>query len=303
MKGIVAVIVAYHPPPDFPERVQAVAEEAERVIIVDNAPPQDYAHMERMQRVEYIRNAHNLGVGAALNQGIRLALAAQAQWVLLLDHDSVPVPGMAAAMLEALAEYADPERIALIAPDIVECGVDAPTSYLVAEGFRFRRVPAQQAHDTALMVITSGSLVRADALRELGPMAAHFFIDYIDHEFCLRMRAHGWRILIAPQARLRHRLGEKTAHSMLGARIVASHHGASRRFTIFRNRVWLWKRYGAAFPGFLAHDMLAACFDLLRIVCYETDKAEKLAACLRGVAAGLRREPANSDRSFAEENL
>lgn len=295
---IFAVIVTHNPPGDFYARIGSVVSEVGCVVIVDNASGDaTRAQLDAVQAqfpgaVDVLRNPENMGLAAALNRGIRHASQEGADWLLLLDHDSEPEPGMVPRMLEAYGAYPQKEKIGLIAPEIRE-HTAPPARYLVLQGkFGFRRImPTAFCHDDVLAVITSGSLVKAHLFHEIGLMPEHFFIDYLDYDFCLRMRGRGYRILLAGGAVLRHRLGEKTAHHLAGATIVASHHSAARRYTIFRNRLWVWKRHGAAFPGFVMHDMMAVCYDILRILLYERAKLPKLLAIARGICAGLRREP------------
>jgi rhamnosyltransferase len=297
---IIAVIVTYNPDGDIEARMQAIARDVDRIIIVDNASrPEIKEILEKVQqqlaeRCEMIWNALNKGLAAALNQGIAQAINNRADWILLLDHDSQPEPGMVAAMLNAYSLWASKEKVALIAPHIKDVNSTQNTRYLFAAGkFGFRRATlTAPATDQALTVITSGSLVKAE-LFELGMMPEAFFIDYIDHAFNLRLKAHGWNILLVRDAVLQHRLGEKTEHRIAGANIVASNHSALRRFYIFRNRIWVWKLFGRQFPGFVLHDLLAAGYDIFRILAFENEKLSKLKAIGKGIAAGMKRLPQN----------
>ena len=156
--------------------------------------------------------------------------------------------------------------------------------------FGFRRVTLDMpVLEKALTVITSGSLIRAEAFRDVGLMPESFFIDCIDHYFCLGLKQKGFNILVVRDAVLRHRLGEKTAHRLAGTTVTVSHHSSLRRFHIFRNRIWMMRLYGKQFPGFVLHDSLASLFDIFRIIVFEDDKLAKLKAAGRGIIAGFGR--------------
>lgn len=297
--SIAAVIVTYNPPDGLAERVQTVLEQVGRLIVVDNASSEPtqrtLAALEAgfPGRIGIIRNSENRGLSLALNQGIRQALAHNAEWVLLLDHDSHPASDMIARMMACYATYPEPQTVGLIAPEIFDVNTSLPTRYLMPHGrFGFKRLLLEMPYnDRVSFVITSGSLIKASLFQDIGFMPDHFFIDYIDGAFCLRLKKRGYRILLVKGAKLRHRLGEKRQSRVLGVTMTTSQHAATRRFYIFRNRIWLWKRYGMSFPHFLAHDMLAAGFDIVRIVLMEDQKAKKLGAIARGVWAGLCPEP------------
>lgn len=292
---IAAVIVTYNPPGDFLARLKAAAAEVSHVIIIDNAssPPERAMIAQAQQacgeRVECVWNPKNAGLAAALNQGIKLGLAKKSEWILLLDHDSQPVGGMVKKMLEAYAADPHPETVALVAPNIRDRHTNVATRYLALDGkFGFRRMALDASvNDEAVVVITSGSLIKARTFAQLGTMSETFFIDYIDYDFCLRIKKRGLRILLVRDAVLLHALGEKTTHRLAGMDIVAAHHGSFRYFYIFRNRLWTWKCYGRQFPGFVAHDALAAGLDIFRIIAYEKNKLKKLGAMAKGVAAGI----------------
>jgi glycosyltransferase involved in cell wall biosynthesis len=77
---VCAVVITYFPDAGFPERLEKIAAQVSRVIVVDNGTTgQSGMNLEKAlgatERVSCIRNGENLGVAAALNQGIRRALA------------------------------------------------------------------------------------------------------------------------------------------------------------------------------------------------------------------------------------
>ncbi len=296
-KTITAVIVTCNPPDGLETRINAILEQVNTAIIVDNASEEVTQYLlksvqkKHPERLQCIWNASNIGLAAALNQGIRRAKENNAGWILLLDHDSTPAPGMITAMANAYTAYSDPRQVAILAPQIHDEAVATATRYLVLEGaLGFRRiVPSKAVHDDIAVVITSGSLVSADIFDDVGLMPEHFFIDYIDYDFCLRLQSRKYRILLVRDAVLQHRLGQKTAH--LGRTVIASNHRAERKYSIFRNRIWLWKRYGLAYPGFVIHDSLAAGLELLRVIFFEQSKPSKINAILKGIVAGIGREP------------
>ena len=80
------------------------------------------------------------------------------------------------------------------------------------------------------LVITSGTLTSLKAFANLGPFRADFFIDFVDSEYCLRARKAGYRILVSPHARIRHRVGSKRRVALLGVGVSPMHHGALRKY-------------------------------------------------------------------------
>jgi GT2 family glycosyltransferase len=79
-----------------------------RVLVVDNGSEGDEAtalEEESGGFIEVIRNAANLGFAGGMNVGIRRALEAGAEYVLLLNNDVTVEPGFLAAMIAAAGRH------------------------------------------------------------------------------------------------------------------------------------------------------------------------------------------------------
>ena len=76
---VCAVVVTFFPDAGFPERLEKIATQVSRVVVVDNGTSGrsslnlDMALGIR-EGITCIRNRENIGVAAALNQGVRAAL-------------------------------------------------------------------------------------------------------------------------------------------------------------------------------------------------------------------------------------
>ncbi|MCA0242577.1 MAG: glycosyltransferase family 2 protein [Proteobacteria bacterium] len=240
---VAAVVVSYHPDAGALAALLAALQAAplHAVIVVDNASPQPPVVAGGMQ---LIRLDRNLGVGAAQNVGIRAALQGGAAQVLLLDQDSLPQPGMVAALQAALqAAAAAGLRPAAAGPLIVD-------EQGHSDGFvRFRRgryealLPAAgEAWIDCDLLIASGTLIPAAALRAVGEMDEGLFIDKVDTEWCLRAAAAGWQLLGVPAARLHHRLGQRQLRLwFFGWRRLALH-APFRYYYMWRNGLLLRRR-------------------------------------------------------------
>jgi len=293
---VVAVIVSYQPDATLDRVLDAALAQTGRVVLVDNgseAAVQDRlaARARDDDRLALIANAGNVGLAAAQNQGLEAALAAGADWVLLLDDDSVPGDGMVATMLATWRGLAGRRRVGLLTPRLTDAEGTLRPRLLTARGrFDLARTPLGPGAVVrdGVFAIASGSLIRARVLEVAGRMDARFFIDYVDVEFSLRLRRAGFEIVGVGDAVLTHRLGEVRTARLLGREKTLSTHNAWRRRMIHRNRVRVWRRHGTVSLGWLAFDMAAAAYDALKAVLYEDDKAGKLAAIAKGQIEGWR---------------
>lgn len=294
--AIVAVIVSHEPDERLDAVLDAALSQCTRVVLVDNASSEGMRrHLrdraEAGPALTLIENDDNRGLAAAQNQGLEIARSAGADWILLLDDDSVPAPHMVARLLEGWRSLADRHRVGLLSPRLSDAeGTLKP--YLLSSGtgwdLRRGRMGSGAVVRDGVFAIASGSLIRRDVLDLVGPMAGPFFIDYVDIEFSLRLRRAGFEIVGIGDAVLTHRLGDFHETEVLGRKVALNTHSAWRRRLIHRNRVRVWRRYVAEVPAWVAWDMTAALYDVWKAAVYERDKAAKLRAIFGGFLAGWR---------------
>jgi len=61
--------------------------------------------------------------------------------------------------------------------------------------------------------------IRSAAIREAGSLDNDFFVYYEETEWCHRLRAHGWQVMLEPAARVTHLKGVSTRGKRRGAQI------------------------------------------------------------------------------------
>jgi rhamnosyltransferase len=133
------------------------------------------------------------------------------------------------------------------------------------------------------VVMTSGNLLNLEAYAKVGPFKTDFFIDYIDYEYCLRLKSFGYKIFQARQAILQHHVGDITLNYLLGKRVTASNHSYLRRYYITRNRLAVMSLYKDQIPHYFYQELKDFSKDFLRIILFEKDKIKKLLHIAYGV--------------------
>jgi GT2 family glycosyltransferase len=293
---VCAVMVTYRTGRRLRRNLPATLEQVDRVIVVDNGSDSEtLAMLDELAhasagRLAVIANHCNLGLARAQNQGIARATSDGYRWVLLLDDDSLPAPGMVAALLAAYREAPRNRPIGLLAPSVERVGLRREQAYAISRhplSLSRQAFSGKPLLQDLLFAIASGSLIPAAALGRVGPMREAFFIDYVDVDFCLRLREAGYTLVAVAAARLGHRLGQTEDRRFGGRPLAVTHHNAWRRYHIFRNRVTLWRERWYRWPAWAAFDMVAALLDLVRILRFEQDRRAKLSAALRGVWDGI----------------
>jgi len=295
---VAAVVVTYNADAGLADRLARLGAQVDAVVVVDNGSGPDAVAALRwavasLPAVSLILNDGNRGLAAAQTQGLGAVLAAGFAWVLLMDDDSTPAVDMVAAL--ARVEAAQPGMFGLLAPRLRYPESGRVPGFITAHGRglwpRKRPAPEHGLLVDPVFVIASGSLIRADVARAAGPMRADFFIDYVDVEYCFRLRAAGVRLAVVGEAVLDHSLGQQVAHRVLGRTVWCSNHGPFRCHAMARNRLRLWRAWGRRHPGWMAQDLVALIFQLGRVLTLEKNGRAKAAAILRGLRDGVRAGP------------
>ncbi|WP_186455925.1 glycosyltransferase family protein [Nitrospirillum pindoramense] len=294
---IAALIVAYRPDDGLGACVAATAGVADSVHLFQQERGRDAAADVRVDRAVAASGASlttdsaNIGLAAAQNRLLAQALAAGADWLLLLDQDSVARPGLRAAFAAALA--AAPPDTGLLAARNVEPGVPDTPWVTSADGRRWTVVPRLEGPllPDLLLAPASGSLVSAAAIRTCGPLRDDFFIDWVDVEYAVRLRRAGFRLVAVRDALVDHRLGAVTQVPVGGRSLAVTHHGARRRWFQARNAVWTWRLHGRAVPALRGWTLRILASTAVKIAVLERGRGPKLAALAGGLWRGLLQRP------------
>ncbi|WP_198552293.1 glycosyltransferase family 2 protein [Macromonas nakdongensis] len=242
--------VTYHPDLDVLRRqMQLLPPECPKVVI-DNASGEAtvqalLALQKTVPRLQVVANTQNLGLAAALNQGIKQG---RAQWptveyCLLLDQDSEPQPGSVQALWDAMDGL---QRGGLnpgtVGPMLLDVETGLQHGFHQATRWRWRRIYPEAGSLQAVPctnVNGSGSLVPVHLFDELGGLDEAFFIDHVDTEWAFRVLHHGYSLWGIPKAIFKHRMGQKTLKYWLFGWRVWPYRSPIRHYYLFRNAIWL----------------------------------------------------------------
>jgi GT2 family glycosyltransferase len=180
------------------------------VVVVDNGSDDRsaLAALAAPPRVRVVPLPRNVGFGAGSNAGIRIALDGGADWVWLLNNDAEPEPAALAAMLAAGEVDASIGAVGCILDETPPGG---PRSIVFGGGhvsFASGR-PRHHARPVATADVdylcAASILVRRAALEHAGVFDERFFLYWEDVDLCFRLRAAGFRLVVAGDAVVRHR--------------------------------------------------------------------------------------------------
>lgn len=275
---ICAIIVTYNCGKEFLKTVESVKHQVDTVVIVDNGSNSNTIsilnELNKEQNIKVIFCSENIGIAAALNKGVQYSIDNSYDWVLTMDHDSNLKQDMVEKLLNAYYGLDESEQnlVVSLLPKYVEMALD---------------IDKQLKDNSALIKyvdegITSGNLVKVKAFKKIGLFDEKLFIDFVDFDFCYRLREKGFKIIEVANAILFHRIGDMEEVRFFHKMVKTSNHSALRKYYITRNRMYCWDKYKNVVPEQMKKDKSYALRETVKIVLYEKNKFEKVKMICKG---------------------
>lgn len=193
----------------------------DQVILVDNGSTDNSLEQLALTlgpAIKYAPLTENLGFAGGVNVGIRYALQAGAEWVLLINNDTLVRPDFLRELATAVWERPDWRIIAPMIlyaddPEIVWSLGDryiGPT-LLTHSILRNRRAPDDlPAYIAADSINACAMLVHRDVFAHIGGFNEAYFMYAEDVDFCWRARQAGFHMGAATRARMWHKVSRST---------------------------------------------------------------------------------------------
>jgi hypothetical protein len=186
------------------------------VMVVDNGSVGDDVSLLKQKFGDSIRlivNDKNSGFAGGCNIGIKDALARGADYVVLLNNDTVVAPDF----LEGLVRVAQSDKRVGIAGGKVFC-YELPELIWFAGGiinYRTGRTPIRgsgeadkgQFDEIVRVDWISGCFmfISRDVLQAVGMLDERFFFGWEDVDICVRAARKGFKVLFVPESRIWHK--------------------------------------------------------------------------------------------------
>jgi len=282
---IAAVIVTYHPEESLLDRVLLILGQVQKVVIIDNtedASSEPVLFTLRNQGCQIIKNNSNPGIGRALNQGVAWAAEQGCSWVLTLDDDTAVYPSLVALYREALLGPLSRKKVGVMNTRYVDINSGA------IDGILFRKNSDNQWVNIKV-VISSGSFFSIETHRNVGGFREEFFLDWVDHDFCLKARRLGLKNFIYTRPMFEHAIGNRFPRRipLIGVKIVTSNHSPERCYLITRNLIVLIKENFFREFSLSLFYIMYVFLKFILVAMFEEDKANKLFALWRGLVNGV----------------
>ncbi|MDI6891117.1 MAG: glycosyltransferase family 2 protein [Thermodesulfovibrionales bacterium] len=281
--NICTIVVTYHPDEGLPERIERILGQVDKVVIVDNHSSESCLAMIKNISsnlgIHLILNGENLGIATALNQGVRYAIDCGYSWALTLDQDTVPYLNMVQNLISAYNNCPFKEKVGIVGSNFQ---VNS-TGKTLLHNSKYKNNSWLVINE----VITSGSLISISIFEKIGSFRDDYFIDCVDFEYCFRLRANGYKIIIATKIGMIASLGNAKVHKFLWRTVMPYHYPPLRYYYKTRNGLLLAQEYFWKEIAWSLCRLTMPIRDGLRITLFEDNKILKLKYLCLGIYHAL----------------
>ena len=197
--------------------------------------------------LEVFQQTKNEGVGVAYNIALNNARKKKFDWLWLFDQDSICQPDCLEKLLaeaEVIMSYGMPA--AALFP--THYSKSHPGHLLPPLKWTGREmidvVPPDHSdknHTQVHTSMTSGALYNLSLIMDEPGFREDFFIDFVDHEYHMRLMLKGYQLFCIKNARIFHELGKTKTND--NGQIVHYHH-PWRYYFIGRNMFYCYRNWG-----------------------------------------------------------
>lgn len=227
-----AGIVLYNPDiKRLQKNIESIWRQVENVILVDNGSKSVndiISILSKYPNTILIRNKENEGIARALNQICLKTEEQDIPWVITLDQDSICPDGLITSMMS----YSANEEIGIICPAVYYEGLNV-------------KKQNQEETEYVYACMTSASLTRLKAWKMVHGFQEDYFIDFVDNDFCMKLKLAGYKILRVNKCILHHQLGESHVRKFFYGKIKVCYtkHQPWRFYYMIRNNLYFIHKY------------------------------------------------------------
>jgi GT2 family glycosyltransferase len=177
------------------------------VVLVDNDSKDGSFEKARklFSRAHFIKNSNNLGFSKGNNVGIRFALEKFADYVLILNNDTLVEKTTLSTLVKVMDEN---PKVGVSSPVIFSADEKIWFAGGCIDWFKMKTYHLTKV-DSSLPYATQyvsgcAMLVRKDVFKKIGLFDERFFLYYEDADFSVRAKKDGFDLSIVPSASIRH---------------------------------------------------------------------------------------------------
>ena len=256
---ICAVIVTYNPDIDvLKKNIESLSKQVNHCLIVDNGSQMDFEVDCQNNWITKLCLNENKGIAYALNEGLKYCTENGYKLLLSMDQDSI------------LYEEAVNELLVVINRGVDSAGINWDNRCEEDKEVEF--------------LITSGNLLKTEALNTINGYDTNLFIDSVDFDVSLRLKDAGYKLVKVYRARATHEIGVINKKAKLLGIIPIKYysHTPERYYYISRNHYYILKKFNKTHSIFCIKKRIHFIIDIIKLILIDTEKRKKITAIKKG---------------------
>lgn len=212
-----------------------------KIVIVDNGSTDGSVSTIKklFPDISLIENPRNMGFTGGNNIGIRFAMENGAQYVWLLNNDTVIEPGTLAGLI---AKGESSNTIGLVSPVIHwyedRDSVQFYSSYVDWEKYNIMNINEKEEDflivpERSVSLWGTALLIKREVLEKVGDLDEKYFAYAEDADYCMRVEKAGYGITTCPGTRIYHK----------NSRSTGNNYSPFQTFLRIRNQYFLWMKH------------------------------------------------------------
>lgn len=275
---IAGCVVLYNPNNEVKDNINTYLNDVEVLYCIDNSISLNYELVSILKdnaKIKYIPLGENKGLSVALTLACDEAYKDRYDYIITMDQDTIFEEGSLSNMIDFCREnYLE---YSIISPNIKSI------YYTINGKEKSQQTIYQQVNHEKDWVITSGSLINLEDYKSIGGFDTKLFIGQIDQDFCCNLKDKNKKIILLGKSIIYQEAGNTVIRKFLFRNIKVPQYNAIRYYYIFRNEIYLRRKWGRKYKNFKAS--LIKYFII--VLFYEKQKTSKFESIIRGLIDGF----------------
>lgn len=275
------VVVWYNPDIEVVNNISTYITELDKLYIIDNSYEMNMEIVDKIidnNKIEYISLGGNRGLAYALNKGCNKAIDEGFDYILTMDQDSYFELNSVKLMKEFIKK--SNKHYAIIAPNVKSVYIDE----LENKKKIAYTVLTEGKNKELIWVMTSGSMMCVKDFVEAGKFDEKLFIAHIDIDLGIALNNLGKKIIMLSDVVIYQTFGNSKPKKILWKVVHPSFANPVRTYYLFRNQVYLLKKYGIKNYGIINVKLYKF---IVKIILFEDKKLKKILMAIKGIFHGL----------------
>jgi rhamnosyltransferase len=251
--SIVALVVLYKPSKECYNHILTYINSIDMLYIIDNSPSPSLL----LQKLKIHKNTtilstnENLGIAKAYNIALAEASSESYQWLMTMDQDSF----FRDSDIDIFIEYflkTDTKALAIYSPlhnkKFISKGIDLEPE----------------------TVMSSGNIVSISKALSIEGFDERLFIDEVDHDFCMRLKLHNYKIIQNQRIAISHHLGTTIQNS------PHKKYSATRLYYMARNYLYIYHKHKTNYPSFFKNRSKYLLKFFIKQIIFQSNKYKRI---------------------------